>query len=165
MSIEPIKFARRPFYVDAIQVTAENMADVAEWCSGTVIPQTAERGAHIHVRVFRPMNENQSRAFIGDWLLYAGSGYKVYTTKAFGESFEEIDEEPCGRTELTLDHKPCVLGKAHLNGLILLGCRSRGDYAIMVQQAIERVEKFEALGMKRANKDRPSDHFRPTETD
>jgi len=87
--IETNKFARKPFYVDAVQVTSENMAEVAEWCQGDVITSdTPPNGTHIKVRVHRPLTERQTKAFVGDWVLYAGTGFKVYTDKAFEKSFE-----------------------------------------------------------------------------
>lgn len=98
MSVETQKFARKPFIVDAVEVTDENLKDVAEWCGGDIRTQK-ERGGrdedehYIKVRVHRPLNDRQTKAFAGDWILYAGTGYKVYTARAFNNSFEsaEID--------------------------------------------------------------------------
>ena len=94
--IETNKYARKAFYVDAIQVTEQNMLEVALWCQGEV--RTTEKGngnteeKYIKVRVQRPLTERQSKAFVGDWVLYAGTGYKVYTPKAFASSFEDTGE-------------------------------------------------------------------------
>lgn len=93
MSIETSKFARKPFYVDAVQVTAENIEDVAKWCMGEVRsstekPEGVTEDQYVKVRVHRPLTERQTKAFIGDWVLYAGTGFKVYTPKAFEKSFE-----------------------------------------------------------------------------
>jgi hypothetical protein len=97
-AITPVKFARKPFYIDAVQVTDKNMKLVAEWCQGEV--RVTKRGnkdgideEYVKVRVHRPLNERQTQAFIGDWVLYAGSGYKVYTNKAFANSFEVVDND------------------------------------------------------------------------
>lgn len=87
MSIQLQKFARRPFYVDAIQVTAENMADVAEWCAGTITGEGKQR--HIKVRALRPINTRQTQAFVGDWVLDF-NGFKVYSPSAFEKSFEKV---------------------------------------------------------------------------
>ncbi len=90
----PIKFARKPFYVDAIRVTADNMEDVAEWCMGDVVTTVKAEGSveekYIRVRVHRPLTERQTKAFEGDWVLYAGTGFKVYTPRAFEKSFEKV---------------------------------------------------------------------------
>lgn len=96
--IETNKFARRPFYVDAVQVTNENIDEVAKWCLGEVLVTeklaSAEEEKYIKVRVHRPLSERQTMAFVGNWVLYAGTGFKVYTPKAFENSFEVHDEEP-----------------------------------------------------------------------
>lgn len=83
------KFTRNPFDVDAVQVTAENIHDVAKWCQGEVA--TEDDKQFVKVRVLRVLNERQTKAFIGDWVLYAGTGYKVYTNKAFQKSFTALD--------------------------------------------------------------------------
>lgn len=95
MTIQTTKFARKPFYVDAVQVTADNMEEVALWCQGDVYTKEARRGSddqerYIKVRVHRAMNERQTEAYIGDWVLYAGTGFKVYTPRAFEKSFEKV---------------------------------------------------------------------------
>lgn len=89
--METIKFTRKPFDVDAVQVTTDNIAEVAAWCQGSV---EAENDAqYIKVRVIRVLNERQTKAFIGDWVLYAGTGYKVYTDRAFKKSFVPAGDE------------------------------------------------------------------------
>jgi hypothetical protein len=82
------KFARKPFYVDAVRVSADNIEKVAEWCGGEI--RTDEEGKHVKVNVYRPQSERQSKAYVGDWVLYSGSGYKCYTPKSFDKSFEKV---------------------------------------------------------------------------
>lgn len=94
--IQSNKFARRPFVVDAIQVTDENLDLVAEWCMGDVRTIKKRKGddeRYIKVRVHLATTERQTKAFVGDWVLYAGTSYKVYTLKAFERSFMQSDEE------------------------------------------------------------------------
>jgi len=89
MTLKTEKFARKPFYVDAVQITEGNMQDVAKWCQGKV--ESTDAGENfIKVRVHRPLNERQTKAFVNDWILFAGSGYKVYTPKAFNQSFARV---------------------------------------------------------------------------
>ena len=88
MAIIAKKYARKPFFVDAVQVTEENISDVAKWCNGKIVTSESE-ATYIKVRVFRPAHELQTRAHVGDWVLGAGQGYKVYTQKAFENSFED----------------------------------------------------------------------------
>lgn len=86
------KFTRKPFEVEAVQVTEDNYEEVAKWCQGEVVINEKE-GDHIKVRVLRVLNDRQTKAFIGDWVLYAGTGYKVYTANAFKNSFDPLDGE------------------------------------------------------------------------
>lgn len=108
--IETERYVRMPFYVDAVQVTSANMEAVAKWCNADVrtsgkpdrdVQNALEGGTgtaperYIKVRVQRPANDRQSMAFVGDWILYAGTGYKVYTDRAFHKSFDKVgDTEP-----------------------------------------------------------------------
>jgi hypothetical protein len=83
-------FARRPFFVEAVQVSAENFEDIAKWCGGQM--QVREGGdgkkkPYILVTVVRPMNDRQKTAFVGDWVVRAGSSFRVYTSTGFGKSF------------------------------------------------------------------------------
>lgn len=92
--LKTTKYARKSFPVDAVQVDEENFEDVATWCQGEVRTETgpAHEIRYVHVRVHRPLNERQTKAYVGDWVLYAGTGYKVYTDKAFRNSFEKVDQ-------------------------------------------------------------------------
>ncbi len=90
------QYIRKPFEVDAIQVTEENWEEVANWCMGEMRTKSGpDRGLtkYIKVRVHRPLNARQTEAYVGDWILYANKGYKVYTEKAFNESF--VQKDPC----------------------------------------------------------------------
>lgn len=91
-----IKVERLPVYADSVQVTAENMQEIAEWCNGE-IRTTSERGSeerYIKVWVQRPLNERQTRAFVGDWVLYASTGFKVYIDAAYKANFKPSKGDP-----------------------------------------------------------------------
>lgn len=79
-----LKYNRKSFPVDAIQVTSENMTEVAEWCKGTI----NDEGVYISVDVKNPLTTKQTQAFVGDWVLKAPKGFKVYTDRAFSKNFE-----------------------------------------------------------------------------
>lgn len=95
--IKTSKFARKPFYVDAVQVTAENMKDVAKWCQGDVRTMDLFEGkAHlpyIKVRVHQPLTDRQTQAYVGDWILSARTGFKVYRNLAFEKNFVAVNGE------------------------------------------------------------------------
>lgn len=88
-------FDRKPFSVQAVQVTRENMKDVAEWCGGTVETKTTptkngqKRERFIKVPTTKPMNEKQTQAFATDWVLLSDKKFKVYTHRAFVHTFQE----------------------------------------------------------------------------
>jgi len=91
MSVTPVEYTRRPFVVKAVQVSAENLTELASWCGGAVEGEGA--GQFIRVPVGHPMNDRQTQAFPGDWLLKAGRSFKSYTDKAFTASFAVSDPE------------------------------------------------------------------------
>jgi hypothetical protein len=102
--VKTAKFVRKPFPVEAVQVTERNMEEVAAWCQGDIQftnPRPAPAGddgrrRFIKVRVLRPMGEKQTQAFAGDWVLYAGTGYKVYRDAAFHNSFDRVTQHDEG---------------------------------------------------------------------
>ena len=130
--LELTKYVRQPFEVDTVRVTADNMMSVALWCGGE-IRSNVKGDSYIKVWVPRPANERQTMAFIGDWVLYAGTGYKVYSHRAFSGTFSQKPaEEACGLVDFTSDHKPCVLGKGHRAVTGRVGCRSLQDYMLVI---------------------------------
>ena len=98
MTIATAKFVRKPFYIDAVQVTEDNLQEVADWCQGDVrtgrISEDRGTGKYVKVRVHHALNERQTKAFVGDWVLYAGTGFKVYTPNAFAKSFDPAFDSP-----------------------------------------------------------------------
>lgn len=115
MSVATTKYVRKPLYVDAVEVTVENLYELANWCQGevkdygdkTLAKEQAENQAlerYIHVRVHQPKNIRQTKAYVGDWILYTQRGYKVYNPKAFKNSFDKTtqDSQP-GQDETSAD--------------------------------------------------------------
>lgn len=93
--LEIQKFARNPFYVDAVRITEDNMADVSLWCKGVIRSEpdpSGGRRSFIKVKVVRAINTEQTKAYIGDWVLYAGSGFKKYTDHAFNKSYTLVED-------------------------------------------------------------------------
>lgn len=93
MSLNVQHFTRKSFPVDGVQVTAENMQEVSRWCDGHIHQDRTEENPtdnpnYIKVRVHNPLTERQTKAYVGDWVLYAGKGYKVYTNAGLKKSFE-----------------------------------------------------------------------------
>jgi len=124
------RYVRKPFVVEAVQVTVDNMIEVSAWCEGE-IKQASDGTSYIKVNVNKPQNERQTMAFVNNWVLRAETGYKVFTNKPFQNSYEEYFEPRCNNTTTTVDGKPCVLGKGHRSWPNATGCRSLQDYKIL----------------------------------
>ena len=90
------RYTRRPFNVDAAQVSEENLEQLAEWIGADIREQkvNGELKRYIKVKVKNAQNDRQTKAFPGDWVLFSdqGSGWKVYTKNAFERSFVRVDE-------------------------------------------------------------------------
>jgi len=123
-TVETVRYVRKPLYVEAIQVTPENFADVARYCEGTIGDKRNDPNAkqtksidevseidpskhYIYVQVNNPQNHRQTKAMLGDWVLKAEQGYKIYTDRAFKDNFDlakpgtiENIEEPAESQEL-----------------------------------------------------------------
>lgn len=105
MAIKTEKYVRKPLYVDAVRVTAENFEEILGWCQGDLgfidgritdapISDVDPETQYIRIRVHNPQSPRQTRAFVGDWILYTEKGYKIYTEKAFTENFLLASENP-----------------------------------------------------------------------
>jgi hypothetical protein len=106
MGIETEKYIRKPLYVDAIRVTEENFDELVSWCHGTMEVEGQKK--YIRVRVNTPKIPRQTKAFVGDWLLWTErSGFKVYTHRAFKLAFDPVEEsaseEPEQQTRVLQD--------------------------------------------------------------
>lgn len=88
MSLVTETYTRKPFEITAVRVTPENIEEVAKWCGG-VLDTTPSGKQYIKVDVTRPLNEKQTRAFAGDWVLVVKNSFKVYTDKAFKHCFDK----------------------------------------------------------------------------
>ena len=93
--VETELFERRPFFVRAVPVTLERLDEIAEWCGGSVQTQTVrgKRIPYINVPVLRPRFPKQTQAFEGDWIVQAGTGFKVYTHANFIRDFRPVSDE------------------------------------------------------------------------
>jgi hypothetical protein len=106
MTITPEKYIRKPLVVLGVQVTNENFMELALWVQGSIFKPDGTQGGEINpdkqyilVRVHNPKSPRQSRAFVGDWVLYSDRGYKVYSPKAFKNTFEPLTEKGQEREE------------------------------------------------------------------
>jgi len=83
-------YRRTPLTVEAVQVSAENIYEVAKWCNGDVHSINAGTKKFIQVNVIHPLAKKQTEANIGDWILKSNQGYKIYGDVAFNKGFEPV---------------------------------------------------------------------------
>jgi hypothetical protein len=95
MSIQPKKYVRKALIVVGVEVTNENFMELALWVQGSIFNIDGTQGGqidpdnqYIMVRVHNPKSLRQNKAFVGDWILHSDRGYKVYTPKAFNNTFD-----------------------------------------------------------------------------
>lgn len=161
MAIETVKYLRKPLYVDAVRITSANFDDVVEWCQGEVlqddVPGKGVTKKYIKVRVHNPKNARQTKAFVGDWLLYTARGYKVYTNKAFHASFDQVNEvEGEGESNYPLFYidptngwltdQPPHEGAEPLSFDELMTCVSKEVTSEARYERMEREHKLQAVG-------------------
>lgn len=100
------RYTRKPLHVQAIQVTSENMGDVAKWCNGQLTKQVlptfskeaegreAQPQECIKVPVVRPLNHRLGYAFVGDYVVKSSSNFRVYLEKIFNNTFYDQNSTP-----------------------------------------------------------------------
>lgn len=89
------RYVHKPSYVQAVLVTDENMAEVSQWCNGTIDKMVEYGGrSFIKVDVFKPVSIRQTRAFAGDYVLKTTQGFKVFMPKPFEGKFDPAPETP-----------------------------------------------------------------------
>jgi hypothetical protein len=75
-------YVRRPFAVEAIEITLENMEEVAK-----LIGSVRKKGDTSFISIDRRLVPNVSRAYAGWWLTRLADNYRVYSPKLFKGEF------------------------------------------------------------------------------
>lgn len=116
-AIQTEEYTRKPFRVEAVEVTEANQPAVALWCDSEIRHAQKsvrdEKGEllervkvpYIKVHVQNPVNERQTKAYVGDFVLRSDSGFKVYTSRAFEKSFESAAVHITTETVEELKHR------------------------------------------------------------
>ena len=87
--MEYTSFARKPFVVEAIEITAENLNDIAEMV-GTIRTTVDDK---VYIQVDRRLIPNIDRVFPGFWLTRMGKNIRCYSAKVFNEQFTEVTDD------------------------------------------------------------------------
>jgi hypothetical protein len=91
------KYDRKPFSVLAVQVTFENVNQVAEWCKGAVIKQkTKMLGVETEVPAIRVegQGDNRGKSFVatlGCYVVELKGSFRVYKPQQFDSSFTKSE--------------------------------------------------------------------------
>jgi len=178
MSVTTTKFIRKPLYVDAVRITRANFEEIATWCQGEIqrdeVPGKGTSKPFIRVRVHNPKNPRQTKAMVGDWLLYTERGYKVYTNKAFLESFDGVDtveDEPQDDPEVVVIGPECF---ATVDGSVLSwkgvnyvpqedSSNGTHDEVLEAAREAEALEEARGEGLVTTEPKEPSKEFTPAE--
>lgn len=146
MSVTTKQYIKKSIVVEAVRVTTGNLEAVAEWCQGKVQQDTKPgdiKGTgkkYIKVRVHHPINTRQTKARPGDWILYTDRGYKIYTNKAFHESWVPMENEsarpyPYDEGDVTVLGPECFVAQ---DGSVL---NWRGSNYVLQETPAEELEK------------------------
>jgi hypothetical protein len=89
--VELTNYVRKPFAVGAIRVTEANFDEVVELTGGHVQHglKNSRPVKFIEVPVKKVLDVKQKHAYVGDWVLQYQGGWKVYTHRAFRDSFDQ----------------------------------------------------------------------------
>lgn len=82
-------FVRKPFTVDAVEVTEENIAEIAELVG--VLRQKEDGAPYIHVD--RRLIPNIYRVYPGFWMTKMGDNVRCYSNQVFKKQFIESSPE------------------------------------------------------------------------
>lgn len=89
-------FTRKPFAVNAVQVTLQNIQEVAEWCNGTIeYRQTKMMNTTIDLPfiVLKGLSNTRGQdpeAAFGHWVVELKGKFRTYKPQQFDSTFEEV---------------------------------------------------------------------------
>jgi len=87
--LDYVNFARRPFVLDAVEITEENIAEVAELV-GTI--ETRENGDR-YIRVDPSKMQMVSFVYLGWWFTNIENHYRAYKPHLFHSQFVVINDD------------------------------------------------------------------------
>jgi hypothetical protein len=84
--MEFAQFVRKPFVVEAVEVTEENIEEVSEFV-GTL--RKKDDGTP-YIQVDRRLIPNVFRVFPGFWMTRMGDNIRCYSKRVFNDQFTEV---------------------------------------------------------------------------
>lgn len=94
-------FVRKTFKVRAVQVTVDNIDEVAKWCEGEV--RETSNGTRFIKIIPKKQQRHQNQldtAFPGFWVLQTKDMFRIYKDNSFPNSFEPIKSQEEKRDEV-----------------------------------------------------------------
>lgn len=88
--MEFTKFKRRPFEIEAVQITEENISELAEM-TGELVPANGPDDPHIKIN--KRIVPNVHRAYVGWWVTQMDDNIRCYAPKIFEEQFEPMNAQ------------------------------------------------------------------------
>ncbi len=85
-TMEFAQFVRKPFVVEAVEVTEENIEEVSEFV-GTL--RKKDDGTP-YIQVDRRLIPNVFRVFPGFWMTRMGDNIRCYSKRVFNDQFTEV---------------------------------------------------------------------------
>lgn len=90
--MEPVltfnQYVRRPFQVEAVQITEENIEEVA-----ALVGSVREKDGASYIALDRRVVPQMSKAQIGWWITRMDDNYRCYSPKVFDEQFASVEPE------------------------------------------------------------------------
>ena len=87
--MEFTQFIRKPFAVEVMEITADNIEEVAELINGEVVT----KGEKTFIQLNRRVIPNVNRAFVGWFLTRLDGKFRCYSAKVFNEQFASQESE------------------------------------------------------------------------
>lgn len=87
MSLDYKEFVRRPFAVEAVEITLENMEEVAK-----LIGTVRKHKDILYISIDGRVVPNVKKAYVGWWMTLMDNNYRVYSPKLFKSEFLAYEE-------------------------------------------------------------------------
>lgn len=88
------RFVRTPFVVEAVQITEENLEEIA-----AIIGEVKEKDGVRYIALDRRVVPNVARAFVGWTFTRLDDNYRCYSPKVFSQQFISVGND----TSVTFD--------------------------------------------------------------
>jgi len=75
---------RKPFIVEAAEITEENLAEAAELIGELIVNEDGSR----YIKINKRLVPNIHRAYVGWWVTQMGDNLRCYSAKIFEDQFE-----------------------------------------------------------------------------